>query len=76
MSEASTRASGSSPDTGCCGLRCCTGAAVTFFTAPVILCATYLVREDMDWSPGVLEQIPRTGQADLGDHVAQAGGIA
>ncbi|MGW3126807.1 MFS transporter [Streptomyces sp. NPDC001123] len=29
-------------------------AAITFFTAPIILCATYFVREDLGWSPGVL----------------------
>ncbi|WP_237529854.1 MFS transporter, partial [Streptomyces sp. SID5770] len=29
-------------------------AAVTFFTAPIIICATYFVREDLGWSPGVL----------------------
>jgi MFS family permease len=29
-------------------------AAITFFTAPIILCATYFVREDLGWSPGAL----------------------
>lgn len=29
-------------------------AAVTFFTAPVVLCATYLIREDLGWSPTLL----------------------
>ncbi|MFT7835798.1 MFS transporter [Saccharothrix sp. BKS2] len=28
--------------------------AVTFFTAPVVLCATYLIREDLGWSPTLL----------------------
>lgn len=29
-------------------------AAITFFTSPVIICATYFIREDLGWSPGVL----------------------
>ncbi len=29
-------------------------AAITFFTAPVVICATFFVREDLGWSPRVL----------------------
>lgn len=29
-------------------------AAITFFTSPVIICATFFVREDLGWSPRVL----------------------
>ncbi|WP_030685631.1 MFS transporter [Streptomyces globisporus] len=32
-------------------------AAVTFFTSPVVICATYFIREDLGWSPGVLGSI-------------------
>lgn len=32
-------------------------AAITFFTSPVIICATYFIREDLGWSPGVLGSI-------------------
>lgn len=32
-------------------------AAVTFFTSPIIICATYFIREDLGWSPGVLGSI-------------------
>lgn len=32
-------------------------AAVTFFTSPIIICATYFIREDLGWSPGVLGTI-------------------
>lgn len=32
-------------------------AAITFFTSPVVICATYFIREDLGWSPGVLGSI-------------------
>ncbi|MFF1506926.1 MFS transporter [Streptomyces sp. NPDC058326] len=32
-------------------------AAITFFTSPIIICATYFIREDLGWSPGVLGSI-------------------
>ncbi|MFF3759717.1 MFS transporter [Streptomyces sp. NPDC002185] len=32
-------------------------AAVTFLTSPVVICATYFIREDLGWSPGVLGSI-------------------
>ncbi|MGW0118804.1 MFS transporter [Streptomyces sp. NPDC003327] len=32
-------------------------AAITFLTAPIVICATYFIREDLGWSPGVLGAI-------------------
>ncbi len=32
-------------------------AAITFFTSPIIICATYFVRQDLGWSPDVLGAI-------------------
>ncbi|MFD3652142.1 MFS transporter [Streptomyces sp. NPDC058620] len=35
-------------------------AAITFFTSPVIICATYFIREDLGWSPKVIGLIITT----------------